>query len=174
MCRIKDTLKRQEPEIKVKIYKKYILKLTRQSKANHFNNFFQENRLNLFETREGMREITNITKKETKDINCIQILNKTIAKPTEIANELNNHFSSIAKNIEDKLIKPNFGYSNYLRNRSEQSFFISSTNAEEVLSEIKNRRNNISIGPSSVPTKFLKLFQTSLSEPVALIANLSF
>ena len=119
-------------------------------------------------------EIINITKKETKDINCIQILNKTIAKPTEIANELNNHFSSIAKNIEDKLIKPNFGYSNYLRNRSEQSFFISSTNAEEVLSEIKNRRNNISIGPSSVPTKFLKLFQTSLSEPVALIANLSF
>ena len=38
MCGTKDTLKRQELEIKVKIYKKYILKLTRQSKDNHFNN----------------------------------------------------------------------------------------------------------------------------------------
>ena len=45
------TLKRQELEIKVKIYKKYILNLT------------------------------------------------------EITNQLNNHFSSIAKKIEDKLIK---------------------------------------------------------------------
>ena len=33
-------LKRQELNIKVKIYKNYIIKLTRQSKANHFHNFF--------------------------------------------------------------------------------------------------------------------------------------
>ena len=50
MCRTKDTLKRQELQIKVKIFKKFILKLTRQNKANHFNNFFQENKLNLFKT----------------------------------------------------------------------------------------------------------------------------
>ena len=62
MCRTKDTLTRQELQIKVKIFKKYILKLTRQSKANHFNNFFQENKLNLFKTWEGIREIINITK----------------------------------------------------------------------------------------------------------------
>ena len=50
-------------------------------------------------------EIINITKKETKDINCIQILIKTITNLTEITNQLNDHFSSIAKKIEDKLIK---------------------------------------------------------------------
>ena len=47
MSRTKDTLKRQELEINVKIYKKYILKLTRESNADHFNNFFQENKLKL-------------------------------------------------------------------------------------------------------------------------------
>ena len=94
MCRTKDTLNRQELEIKVKIYKNYILKLTRQSNTNHFYNFFQENILNLFVTWEGITEIISITKKETKDINCIQVLNKTITNTTEIANELNNHFSS--------------------------------------------------------------------------------
>ena len=94
MCRTKDTLNRQELEIKVKIYKNYILKLTTQSSTNHFYNFFQENILNLFITWEGITEIISITKKETKDINCIQVLNKTITNTTEIANELNNHFSS--------------------------------------------------------------------------------
>ena len=79
MCRTKDTLKRQELQIKVKIFKKYILKLTRQSKANHFNNFFQENKLNLFKTWEGIREIINITKKVTKYTNCIQILIKIMS-----------------------------------------------------------------------------------------------
>ena len=66
MCRTKDTLKRQELEIKIKIYKKYILKLTRQSNTNHINNFFQENKLSLFKTWEGIREIISINKKRNK------------------------------------------------------------------------------------------------------------
>ena len=64
MCRTKDTLKRHELEIKIKIYKKYIVKLTRQSRANHFSILLQENKLNLFKTWEGIRVI--ITKKDTK------------------------------------------------------------------------------------------------------------
>ena len=45
---------------KVKIYKKVLLKLTRNSKANHFNNLFRENKLTLFKTWDGIREIMNI------------------------------------------------------------------------------------------------------------------
>ena len=40
----------------------------------------------------------NITKKEGKDMNRIQVLNKTITNPPKIANEFNNHFILIAKN----------------------------------------------------------------------------
>ena len=64
-------------------------------------------------------------------------------------------------------MKSNFDCSNYLRNPNKKSFFISPTNADEVLSEIKNLQNNKSTGHSSIPTKFLKLFQTSLSEPIS-------
>ena len=93
MCRTKNPLKREELVNKVKTYKKYILSLTRKSKANHFNNFFQENKLNLFKTWEGIRKIIN---KENKEINCIQVGNKTINNP-KIANNFNNHFTSIAE-----------------------------------------------------------------------------
>ena len=81
MCRTKDPLKREELLNKVKTYKKYILHLTRKSKVNHFNNFFQENKLNLFKTWEGIGKITSITTKGSKEINFIQIGNKTINNP---------------------------------------------------------------------------------------------
>ena len=68
MCWTKNPLKREELVNKVKTYKKYILSLTRKSKANHFNNFFQENNLNLFKTWEGIRKIINITTKGNKKL----------------------------------------------------------------------------------------------------------
>ena len=48
------------------------------SKANHFNNFFQENKPDLFKTWEGIRKIINLAIKGSKEINCIQVGNKTI------------------------------------------------------------------------------------------------
>ena len=174
MCRTKDPLKREEFVNKVKTYKKYILHLTRESKANHFNNFFQGNKLNLFKTWEGIRKIINTTTKRGKEINCIQIGNKTINNPTKIANNFNNHFTSIAEKIEDNLVKSKFNYSKYLSNPNEYSFLIKPANAEEVLCEITKLKNNKSIGPCSIPLKFLKLFKITLSEPISLIANNSF
>ena len=47
-------------------------------------------------------------------------------------------------------------------------------NNEEVLSEIKNLKKDKFLGLSSIPIKLLKLFQTALSKPISLIANLSF
>ena len=53
-------------------------------------------------------------------------------------------------------------------------FFISHTNSDKVLSVIKELNNNNYTGPASILSKFLKLFQTTLSKPISLIANLSF
>ena len=61
-----------------------------------------------------------------------------------------------------------------LKTPNSNSFFITSTNNEEVLSEIQNLKKDKSSGPSSISIKFLKLFQTPLSKPLSLIANLSF
>ena len=101
MCGLKNLSKRSEIECKVKNYKKLLLKLTRASKANHFNKFFIEHKLNLFKTWEGIREIINISKKGNKVINCIQNGNNmTVNSPKEIAEELNNHFTSITSKVK--------------------------------------------------------------------------
>ena len=62
MCRSKDQLNKKNFGTKVKNYKKVPLKLTGNSKANNFHNFFRGNKLNLFKTWEGIREIINISK----------------------------------------------------------------------------------------------------------------
>ena len=63
MCRSKDPSNKKEPiETKEKNYKKMLLNLTRNSIANHFNNFFRENKLNLFSTCESITGIINISK----------------------------------------------------------------------------------------------------------------
>ena len=86
----------------------------------------------------------------------------TINSPKEIAEEFNKHFTSIAKNIEKKLIKPKRDFSKFLKNPNRDSFFVTP------------QKNSKSMGPSSIPTKFLKLFQNTLNEPITLLANLSF
>ena len=107
--------------------------------------------------------------------NCIQNGNDmTVNCPKEIAEKSNNHIISRAKDIKKKLIKPNCDFSKFLKNPNKASFFITPTNKEEVASITKTLKNNKFARPSSIPTKFLKLFQNLLSEPIALLANLSF
>ena len=67
MCRLKDPLKKRELEIKLKNYKEILLRLMQNSKSNHFNNYFHENKSNLFKTWEGIREIIIISKKRKTD-----------------------------------------------------------------------------------------------------------
>ena len=105
------------------------------------------------------------TTKGSKEINCIQLGNKTINNPTKIANNFKNHFTSVPEKIENNLVKFKFNYSKHLRNPNEHSFFIKPINAEEVLCEITKLKNKKSVGPSSIPLKFLKLLKTTLSEP---------
>ena len=63
MCRSKDLTKRKIIEQEFKTYKNNLLKLTRASKFIHYNTYFQENRLNLFKTWEGIRDIMNVNNK---------------------------------------------------------------------------------------------------------------
>ena len=102
MCSFKDPLKKRELEIELKTFEKILLRLIWNSKLNHFNNNFYENTLNLFKTWEGIRELINIFKNRKTDITSIQISNATFKKSSEIANEFNKHFTSIAKQMEEK------------------------------------------------------------------------
>ena len=77
MYRLKDPLKKRKLRIRFKNYEKILLRLMRNSKSNHFNNYFHENKLHLFKTWESIRKIINISENRKTDIKSIPIGNKT-------------------------------------------------------------------------------------------------
>ena len=102
MCQTKDRTRRKKIQEELQTYKNNLLKLIRTSKFNHYNNYFQENRLNSIRTCERSRDIINITKKSKTNINSVsvQVNGGDINDPAIIANKFNNHFTTIAKQIE--------------------------------------------------------------------------
>ena len=64
-------------------------------------------------------------------------------------------------------------FTHHLPQRNQDSFFLDHATKEKGQSEIKTLKTNKFSGPSSIPTKVLKLLKT-LSELISLIANLSF
>ena len=135
MCRSKDLTKHKIIEQEFKTYKSNLLKLTRAIKFNHYNKYFQENRLNLFKTwggGGGIRDIISIAKKSKNNINSIQVNGTDITDPAIIANEFNNHFTTIAKQFKAKLITRNFHFSNYFSEPAEETLTFTVTNELEV------------------------------------------
>ena len=174
MCRTKNLTKRKLIEQQFKTYKNNLLKLTRASKFNHYNNYFQESKLNLFKTWEGIRDKINITKKYKSNVNSIQVNGKDISDPAIIANEFNKHFTIIAKEIEAKLIPPNLHFSNYLSEPVEETLSFRAKNELEVTSLINSLNARKAFErPASIRTNLLKLFKDELSRSISLLANIS-
>ena len=124
MCRTKDRTRKTELGEKVKHYKSNLVKLTRTSKANYYNNFFKENKLNLLKTWYEICEIINIRPNETNYVTSLQFNNTTVTDSKSIAKLFNNHFISIPKNIEQKMIASKSKCSDYLKNPCQDTFFL--------------------------------------------------
>ena len=127
-----------------------------------------------FKTWEGIRDIINITKKSKNYINSIQVNGRGVTDPAFIANEFNNQFTTIAKQIKAKLITPKFHFSNYLSEPVEETLTFGATDKLEVTSIINSLNAGKAFGPASIPNNFLKLFKNELRKFILLLANISF
>ena len=174
MMRARDPIRKENLHKHFKDYKNRLTKLSRLSKANHYNNFFIENKNNLLKTWEGVKAIINSKKKTRQDINSIKHDGKILTDKKQISEVLNNYFTTIPKEIEEKVVKPKTNFNSYLQNPTLNSFFMTPTTSEEIENKIESLRNNKANGPASIPTKVLKECKHELSKPLEIIINLSF
>ena len=91
-----------------------------------------------------------------------------------IANTFNKFFSTIAQKIESKIIRTKTKYQDFLDNPSIDSFFLTTTDPQEIKSTINSLKNNKATGPNSIPTKLLKTFVKEIKTPLSDLVNLSF
>ena len=64
-------------------------------------------------------------------------------------------------------------YDDYLNERVENSLIKEPTNNDEVISTIKQFKNGKATGPNSLNTKLMKKCEKEISEPLALLFNMS-
>ena len=174
-CKTKD----KEKQIKIfnyyKTYHNLINKLIKQSKIEHYQEYFKEHKYNLIKTWKGIKELINIKTKSQNQLNSLQINNELTTDSNIISNSANTFFTTIASKLEAKLIpEQSKSYLDYLPPQNEKSFFIHPTTPKEVENLISNLKNNKSTGPNSIPTKILKLTKKIISEPLCNIINISF
>ena len=102
-------LKAKNDQLKQEYHQKYkelrnqVVSLCRESKKNHFRKFFTENANNAKNTWQGIKSIINIRNNSKSVPTSLLVDNKMVSHPTEIANNFNNYFSSIAKKLQDNI-----------------------------------------------------------------------
>ena len=99
----KDIIIKEEIHTRYKILRNQIVSIIRQSKKLHYQKIFTENANDIRETWKGIRNIINI-RNVNKGQPTSMLIGKDISTdPTKIAEGFNTFFSSIAKNLQDKV-----------------------------------------------------------------------
>ena len=100
MIKQKDAILKNQKQILYKRYHNKILDLLKITKEAYYKKFFQENRKNSWTLWSGISEII-YSKKSSKTTlpSSISVEGKTISDPQSIAENLNNVFTNIGKNI---------------------------------------------------------------------------
>ena len=173
-CRAKDSRKKEELHILYKAYKNLITNLSRRSKESHFKNLLEQNKRNSFKIWKIIKEVININSHYRFSPNCLKIKDALVTDKDKIANEFNNFFNSIASKIDSKIVKTESKFHDSLNNPNEKTFFLNPTTAAEIEDHLKWLNGRKAVGINSIPTKILKTFKKTLSQPLAELFNLVF
>ena len=114
-------------------------------------------------------------KKKTSDIPKILNANdNTITNPVVTVNLFINYFSSIASQTKVNIKYSHKHFSDFLKNRAQNSFFLSPTNKDEIALIIPSLDSTKLVGPNNIPAKILKLLKNDISCQLVDIFNMSF
>ena len=155
-------------------YKKYrnmLSTLLKRSKQSYFY-FYFFNWNNIKNTWNRIKSLITFKDISTSIPRTWNHKSKTVTNPVGIGNIFNNHCASEARKT-----RANVNYSHfpeYMENNSSKSFFLSPTNKNEIWSIISSLNLIKSVGPSSMPTKTLKLLKDEILSHLSDICNICF
>ena len=170
----------KDPQVKERYHKEYkdyrnmLSTILKQSKTNYYNHYFETNWDSIKNTSKGIKSILNIKSISADNLKSLTVDGTTISNPIAISNIFNNYFSSIANNTKHNISFSHKHFSDFLKNRSNISFFVSPTDKKEKENVISSLDSNKSVRPNSIPTKVLKLLKNDISSQLSEVFNISF
>ena len=99
---------------------------------------------------------------------------KNVTNHLDIADNFNSFFSSIGNKIQNEVFSQHKSYSDFLKNSSQNSIFLTPTNPNEVASLISSLNTKKATGPNSIPSFVLSKIGKEVSVPLSWLINCSF
>ena len=155
-CKATNPESRKQLHESFKNYRNLTITLTRISKEKYYKSFFEDNKKDSKKVWEGIRSIINVKNEKSSNIS-LNIDNETITDDLTISNHFNNFFTSVAKNLVNKIPKTPKSFHSYLKSSNENPFFLSPTTKEDVEGILSTLKTNKTAGPDSVPTRILNI-----------------
>ena len=143
------------------------------AKKMHFTNLIQTNKGN---STQLWKIINSLLHKKT-NVNTNKIFECSgglSSNDDEIANNFVNYFSTVAKNLADKLPEGSQTPLSYIKSNIPNSFIFYPTDVEQVKSVILNLSSSNSAGHDHITNNILKHVVDFISIPLTHIINLSF
>ena len=133
---------------------------------------FQKHQNNFRKTWQLMKNLLGKTRNKfnSTSINYNGVL---ISKPVEIANGFNDHFSTIAKKLIDKLPSSPNKFTDYLPPANSSSMFMSPTNIIEIKRLINQLKPKLSAGIDQIPPIVLRYLPENVLHALSYIFNQS-
>ena len=148
--------------------------LLKKIKHTYFSPFFQNHINDLKSTWKGIKRIISLKDSSSTVPSTIIEDNISLTNPKDIADALNNYFSSVATGIQSSIKHSRNEFFDFLPQIDIKSFFINPTDKTEIKNIILSLGPLKSIGPNSISTKILKLLSNDISTQFAELFNFSF
>ena len=163
----------EENERIYKIYRNRLTATIRSAKKNYYATKLDHHKGNLKNT---WREINNILgkRKESSFPDNFTIDGEHFAsQPNDIYNSFNKFFTNIGSSLASKIPASGTHFYDYLHNPNGPSFFLTPTNAQEILRIGKDMKSGSSCGFDNICSTVGKFVLSSIAVPLAYIFNLS-
>ncbi|KAL7630974.1 UNVERIFIED_CONTAM: hypothetical protein RMT77_018738 [Armadillidium vulgare] len=153
-------------------YSSLLKKLIRKSKANYFENKFQQTQNDAKSTWGLINNILNCHKNNEVIIPEIKVKDETVTDKKLIVNELNSYFTTIGAKVAAKIPQTSVSSTDYLETHKGQKFSFTNITSSEVkcaINSLKNKTSDI----HSVPNWIYKYCANEISPLLAILHNTS-
>ena len=163
----------EENKTVYKIFKNKLRTMIRKAEAEYYKESFNNKTHNMKEMWKELGNLLDANKKKTSNsISKLIINNKELKNNKDIANALNEHFTTIGKNLAAKVIpQVNNSFKTYMTDPINNSLFLRPTDTDEIMKEINQLKNKTTL---DFRVTLLKHAKQELVNGLVIIFNKSF
>ena len=157
------------------LYRNCLNKVKRYCKAQHYKSSCENYKNNTKKLWEIISHCVGKTNSKNCIIDSIRTQNVILTDPTDIVNELCNHYSRVGAKLSSTIPSPSINKITYVKKiiRHRKSLFMTPTCKEEIICIIENLPNKASSGFDNLNNLILKSLKHEIVTPLEKIINLS-